>query len=90
MPSTPDDDDVYTWEFMLHGARRRREREMRRSRAEWLEPLGDASGADAHANVIAACEVAYAAVVQVADARYAATEVAVNARLVYQRVCDAA
>lgn len=89
MPPEPVE-DVYTGEFQLHGARRWRDREIKRAYAEWLEPLEDASGADAHSDVIAACEAAYAAAVRVADARYAATEAAVNARLVYQRVSDAA
>lgn len=90
MPSTPDDDDVYTGEFTLHGARRRRERELERARGEWLEPMEDGSGVDSNTEVIAACEAAYAAAVLVSDAKFAATEAAVSARLVYQRVSDAA
>ena len=80
MPSTPDDDDVYTGDFTLNGARRWREREIKRSRARWLEPLEDGSGVDAHPEVIAACEAADAAAVLVADAKFAATEAAVSAR----------
>ena len=80
MPSTPDDDDVYSGEFTLNGARRWREHEIERSRAEWLEALGDGSGVDSNAEVIAACETAYAAAVLVADAKFAATKAAVSAR----------
>ena len=69
MPSTPDDDDVYSGEFTLNGARRWREHEINRSRAEWLEALGDGSGVDSNAEVIAACETACAAAVLVADAK---------------------
>ena len=89
-PPPVDSDDHYTGEFTLYWARHARERGIERAHAEWLEPLEDAGEVDAHADVIAACKAAYAAAVQVADARYAATEAAVHARVVYQRVSESA
>ena len=81
--STTPDDGV---QFVIHGARAFREREIRSAYAEWLEPLEDATGSMVHAEVIEATHAAYAAAVHLADARLARTEAAEHARSVHARV----